>query len=269
MLGLEDELLSYNTDIQFFGQDNVKKQIEPFLGRNEAFPNTLILGMPGVGKTRIAQWIASQMEEPFEELLCPVNPDDIPPSGIVLLDECHRQRHPEWLFPAMGSGDFSILGATTRPEILDAAFKSRFILTLNLKRYGVEAMTEMAKFLLPELNKEAAEVYATASAGNPRQLELLIEIAKSVGWQEYEVVLSSARITGDGFTETHINVLEALQKTGRPVGVSTVASMLYLDEQSVKEAEQFLVENDLMELRSNGRVLTREGKRYLKGLEQT
>lgn len=269
VFGLEDILVAYDDEVPFFGQDVAKKQIEPFLDREDSFPNTMILGMPGIGKTRLAQWIASKRAEPFEELLSPVNPDDIPPSGIVLLDECHRQRHPEWLFPAMASEDFSIIGATTRPELLDPAFKSRFILTLTLQRYGEEAMKEMVKHLIEDISDEGAEIYAAASAGNPRQLELLVEIANSLGWASYEEVLSSARITGDGLTESHLRVLEALQKAGRPIGVSTVASMLYSDEQSIKEAEQYLVELDLVELRSNGRILTRGGKRYLKALEQT
>jgi Holliday junction resolvasome RuvABC ATP-dependent DNA helicase subunit len=61
--------------------------------------------------------------------------------------------------------------------------------------------------------------------------------------------------------------LEALQRAGRPVGLSTLASMLYSDEGSVKEYEQLLIDFELVDLRSNGRVLSREGKKYL--LEQT
>ncbi len=264
----DDDRIVVPQTFEFFGQEDAMAQVAPFLARQQSFPNTLILGMPGIGKTYLAKWIASRRLDQFEELLCPVNPDDLPPDGIVLLDECHRQRHPEWLFPSLESPDFTIIGATTRPEQLDPAFKSRFILTLHLKRYSHEAMMKMAQSGLAGLSDESADVYAAASAGNPRQLELLLEIARAVGQDDYEAVLSAARITGDGLTDMHLRVLNGLAKAGRPTGLATLASMLYTDEQTVREHEQYLVWLGLVEMRSNGRILSRNGRRYLKEMEQ-
>jgi Holliday junction resolvasome RuvABC ATP-dependent DNA helicase subunit len=262
VIGLPEQEPFYYAGFAFFGQQSAKEQIEPFIDRTEAFPNTLILGQPGVGKTRLARWIAARRSSMFEELLCPVNPDDLPPSGIVLLDECHKQRHPEYLFPMMEKDDITILGATTRPEFLEPAFKSRFLLVLHLKRYDQESMIEMANDLL-DMSEESADLYASASAGNPRQLERILAVAKELGPSSHEEVLRACRITGDGLTEYHESLLSALHKAGRPIGISTLASMLYSDEQSVKEHEQLLVDFDLIELRSNGRILSREGKKYV------
>ncbi len=256
------------TGMAFYGQESAKSQISPFLKRRAAFPNTLILGQPGMGKTRMARWIADQRALNFLELLCPANPDDLPKHGIVLLDECHRQRHPEWLFATMENDMVSVLGATTRPELLDSAFKSRFMLTLHLKRYEEEAMVEMALAIM-DLSPQASKIYARASAGNPRQLEMILAVAQELGPLNVVEVLTSCRITIDGLTEYHLDVLRALRKVGRPIGVSTLASMLFSDEASIKEHEQLLVELELMDLRPNGRELSRTGKTYLEALEQT
>jgi Holliday junction resolvasome RuvABC ATP-dependent DNA helicase subunit len=253
----------------FFGQEEAIGQIRPFLSRKADFPNTLILGEPGIGKTRLARWIADQRAEAFEEVLCPAKPEDIPDFGIVLLDEVHRQKHPEWLFPTMENATVTILGATTRPEQLEPAFASRFFLTLYLTRYSDSAMMELAQYLLPDANEESVAMYASASAGNPRQLERIAAVAEQVGVNDMETVLSTCRITGDGLTEVHLRLLRTLARGNRPMGLGTVASMLYLDEDTVKQHERLLIEAGLIELRSNGRVVTRAGKRYLEVLEQT
>ena len=246
----------------FFGQQTAKTQIAPFLHTTDKFPNTLILGMPGVGKTRLAQWIARERFDTFEEMLCPIDPNDLPRTGVVLLDECHRQRKPEWLFPSMASL-LTVIGATTKPEMLDPAFKSRFILTLHLERYDHASMMDMARHLM-SMSEESADLYASASAGNPRQLELLVRIAESVGAENHEQVLSAAQITAEGLTLYHLKVLAALNKASRPLGLTSLANMLYSDESSVRDHEQILVEYGLVDLRTNGRAISREGKEYLK-----
>ena len=257
-----------DSDLVYFGQEGIKEQIEPFITREESFPNTLILGVPGMGKTRLARWIAARRLERFDEMLCPVNADRLPLSGVVLLDECHRQAKPEYLFPYMEDPHLTVIGATTRPEMLEPAFKSRFVLKLHLKRYNDESMQEMAQSTL-DMSDEAAKVYAGASAGNPRQLELILEVAKELGPEDVENVLKTCRISGDGLTEAHLDLLRALKKLGRPVGLSTLASHMYSDEQSVREGEQLLAELDLIELRPNGRMISRRGSDYLTIIEQT
>ncbi len=269
VLGVDESLIMNlaPTVDEFYGQSAAKEQIAPFISRVDAFPNTLILGRPGIGKTRMARWIAAQRREPFEEFLCPVNPDTLPLGGIIMLDEAHRQRHPEWLWGIMESADASVLAATTRPELLESAFKSRFILTIHLKRYTDESMVDMGNSIL-DMTDESAALYASASAGNPRQLELILSVAKELGPENHEIVLKACRITGDGLTEFHVDVLKALQRIGRPIGLSSLASILYSDEQTIREYEQLLVEYQLISLLSNGRLLSRQGTKYLIALEQ-
>ena len=265
MLGLDPGPV-VKTGLRFFGQEEVLGQVAPFIERKAPFPHTLILGEPGIGKTRLARWIADQREEPFEELMSPAKPEDLPTKGIILLDEAHRQNRPEWLFPVMESATVTILGATTRPEQLEPAFASRFFLTLYLNRYSENAMVEMVQFLLPGADDVSVSIYAGASAGNPRQLERIVAVAEQLGANEAELVLSAIRVTGDGLTDVHMRLLRVLRKGNRPMGLGTIAVMLYLDESTVKQHERLLIEYDLVELRSNGRLITKAGKQYL--LEQ-
>ena len=254
--------------LEFYGQKVAMGQIAPFVSRAAPFPNTLILGEPGIGKTRLARWIADQRTEPFEELMAPAKPEDFPTYGIVLLDEVHRQARPEWLFPIMENATVTILGATTRPEQLEPAFASRFFLRLHLARYEETAMIEMASGLLDDATPETLATYAGASAGNPRQLERIVAVAKEVGVNETEQVLAACRINGDGLTDIHLKLLGTLRKGNRPMGLGTLAVMLYLDEETVRQHERLLIEYDLVELRPNGRFITRAGKRYMVALEQ-
>ncbi len=264
LLGRSDALAPSTADgVIFFGQEGVKHQVEPFLNRRKGFPNTLVLGESGSGKTQFARWIASQRREPFEEMLCPVKPEDIPRRGIVLLDEAHKQRNPEWLFPTMEGGTVTVLAATTRPELLEPAFKTRFFITIYLPKADEEALVELCEYLLTDVTEESALVYAGASAGNPRQMERICATAEEIGANDPDLVLATCRLTVDGVTEYQIRLLEALQRAARPMGLGSLAVMMYSDEQSIREAERLLVEEELIDLLSNGRTLTKRGKRYL------
>ena len=260
-----DELLTPSEygEVLFFGQEAIKEQIEPFLARDENFPHTLILGESGIGKTQLAKWIASKRRQEFDELLCPVKPEAIPDRGIVLLDEAHRQSHPEWLFPIMESNRLTVLAATTRPEVLEPAFRNRFFLVLHLTKMSDESLMEMTKTLLPGVTEESADIYAGAAAGNPRQLERICVVAKEVGVNDPGSVLATVRISADGLTDFQIRLLEALRSANRPIGLGTLSVLMYSDEQTIREAERHLIENQLIALRTNGRALTRKGVRYL------
>jgi Holliday junction resolvasome RuvABC ATP-dependent DNA helicase subunit len=192
-----------------------------------------------------------------------VTPEQLPAAGIVLLDEAHRQTRPEPLWPFMENRHVTIIGATTRPEKLEPAFKSRFFLQLHLERYEDEAIEELMYHMIPEWPRMDISLLAKAAAGNPRQAERIIETAKGLGTLTPESVLSTCRITADGLTDMHLRYLEALEGQRRPVGLNQLATILWSDEQTVRETERLLLEYKLVELSSSGRTLTRKGKRYV------
>lgn len=250
--------------VEFLGQPGVRAQLEPWLTRKRPFPHVLIKGEPGLGKTQLGRWIAYQRGEPFTELMCPVTPDQIPDTGIVLLDEAHRLSKPEWLYPTMEEGVPTFIAATTRPDKLDGPFRSRFFVQVQLERYDEESMLDIVRDLAPEATDEQIAAFAKASAGSPRQATRLIETADGLGSYDPQEVLTTARITADGLTDDHIRYLIALKSTGRPTGVGQIAVLMYSDEDGVKQLERFLLGRGLMELKNSGRVLTHRGASYLK-----
>lgn len=252
--------------VTFVGQERIKRQIGPFLDKAVIFPNTLILGEPGIGKTLLARWIAFRRDENLREFLCPVRPDVLD-DGIVLLDECHRQRQPEPLFRLMENRHVTVLGATTRPAKLDPAFRSRFFLELNLLPYPVSEMEDMVRHLTDmKLTDGEARLFARASAGNPRQAERIVATAEAMDTTEPIKVLSTCKITADGLTDMHIMYLVKLRDINRPIGKAQLAMLLHSDEQSLMFLERLLLDYGLIELLPNGRAISRKGRAYLKGL---
>jgi Holliday junction resolvasome RuvABC ATP-dependent DNA helicase subunit len=156
----------------------------------------------------------------------------------------------------------TILAATTRPEKLEPAFRSRFFLTLRLKRYTDQEMAELMESQYP-----GAGALATAAAGNPRQAERIVATAKGLGTTDAETVLSTCRINADGLTETQLDYLRTLEKTKRPTGLEQLAVLIGVDITMLREAERYLLEKDLIALNTSGRALTRIGKAYVKGME--
>ncbi len=152
----------------------------------------------------------------------------------------------------------TILAATTRPEKLEPAFRSRFFWTLKLRRYSDDEMAE-----LMESQMRGAGVLASAAAGNPRQAERIVATAIGLGTLEPEDVLSTARITADGLTELQLEYLEALKRTARATGLDQLAVLVGIDAQALRDAERYLLERGLIELSTTGRKLTRLGRDYV------
>lgn len=258
-----DELIENTPSIiPWYGQPDLMAQIDPFLNSSSPFPHTILFGDPGLGKTHLARYIAGVRGEPFEELLAPVEPEQMPASGIVLLDEVHLQRRPEPLFRQLEADSPTILAASTRPELVEKAFRSRFFLELHFRKYSDAAMLEMVQDET-SLSEETQRILATAAAGNPRQAKRLITVSRKLGIDKAEMILSACRISVNGLTDMHFHYLEALGRTSRPTGLAQLATLMYADEVTARSLEPLLIEYDLIELKPNGRVLTRKGRSFL------
>lgn len=265
-------------EVPFIGQEQIKVQVEPYLDE-ERFPHVLLTGDPGLGKTQFARWLAWRRQKPFFERLAPVRSEGLPPYGVLFLDEVHRQRDVESLFPKMEEGLLTVIAATTKPDRLDSAFKSRFLLTLRMRLYRNDEIEDIIYLMagapndceppiLPDQgDNDHISVLANAAQGNPRVAERIVRAAKGLDTWEPAEVLKAVQITADGISQDHFDYLKALNTLNRPVGRGQIADLALMSEDDVRRLERPLIEQGYVELSPSGRKLTVRGKQYVSLLE--
>jgi Holliday junction DNA helicase RuvB len=204
----------------------VKEQLEIFIGaarsRGEALDHVLIFGPPGLGKTTLANILATEMGVNLKQTSGPVleRPGDLAalltnlqPRDVLFVDEIHRLSPvvEEVLYPAMedyqldimiGEGPaarsiklslppFTLVGATTRAGLLTSPLRDRFGIVQRLEFYDVADLTDVvtrsAGILGVPLVTEGAKRIAERSRGTPRIANRLLRRARDY-----------AQVKGDG-----------------------------------------------------------------------
>ena len=260
-----DERQKATDEIVFIGQERIKTQLEPFM-EAEKFPHVLLTGDPGLGKSQLARWIAWRRQKPSFERLAPVKAHDLPAYGILLIDEIHRQKDVETLFPIMDKGILTIIAATTKPDKLDSAFRSRFLISHRLRLYTEDEMARIITYMAGG-PMDSLAILAKAAAGNPRTAERIVATALGLDTWDAEKILESVRIKADGLNDNHFDYLIALQTIGRPAGIKQILEFAWISESEARSVERILVERGFVELTPSGRKLSTRGIQYVELLK--
>lgn len=192
---------------EFIGQEKLKDNLSVFLQaskqRGESLDHVLLFGPPGLGKTTLANIVATEMGVPIHTTSGPaiVRPGDLvgiltnlEPGAVLFIDEIHRLTRTveEILYPAMedrmvdimiGQGPaarsirldlpaFTIVGATTRQGLLTGPLRDRFGIVSHFAFYDDDALFEIihrsATILGYEIDEPGARELACRSRGTPR-----------------------------------------------------------------------------------------------------
>ena len=191
----------------YIGQSKVKQNLKIFIEaakiRGETLDHVLFYGPPGLGKTTLANIIASEMGSNIKMTAAPMIEKagdlaailtNLQEGDALFIDEIHRLSPAieEILYPAMedfrldiiiGSGPaaqtikidlpkFTLIGATTKAGSISAPLRDRFGMHFRLQFYEPDELSQIVKRAAEKLKKTCDEnasfEIARRSRGTPR-----------------------------------------------------------------------------------------------------
>lgn len=213
----------------FVGQKKIKENLRVFMGaakkRKQPLEHVLLYGPPGLGKTTLANIIASEMGVSIRTTSGPAIEragdlasilTNLTDHDILFIDEIHRLHRTveEVLYPAMedhvldiiiGKGpsarslrldlpNFTIIGATTRVGMLSSPLRDRFDAHYQLDYYEdsdiADIVERSAKILGVEIDASGVQELAKRSRKTPRIANRLLKRVRDFAEMEGDKIIS-------------------------------------------------------------------------------
>ena len=298
---------------EYIGQEKIKETLRIFIdaakSRGEALDHVLFYGPPGLGKTTLCGIIANEMgvnlkvtsgpaiEKPGEMAAILNNLQE---GDVLFVDEIHRlnRQVEEVLYPAMEDfaidimlgkdssarsirlelPKFTLVGATTRAELLTAPLRDRFGVVQRLEFYSPDELCVIvkrsAKVLGVTIEEGGAWEIARRSRGTPRLANRLLKRVRDFAQVKYDGIITKEvadfaldildvdKLGLDNNDRTLL--LTLIQKfSGGPVGLETLAASIGEDAGTLEDVyEPYLLMNGLINRTPRGRTATELAYRH-------
>jgi Holliday junction DNA helicase RuvB len=299
---------------EYVGQEKLKKNLrvilQAALGRKESCDHLLLFGQAGLGKTTLANLIARELGANLKTTSGPAIEKmgdlaavltNLAKGDVLFIDEIHRLNRliEEVLYPAMesrklhlivGKGPgartvtldlppFTLIAATTRPNLISAPLRSRFGAVFKLDYYeesDIAAIVKRsARMLNLAIDDEALQTIAQASRFTPRTANRLLRRVR-----DYAQVSGKGKIDASAAKETLAmleidelglephdrRILEVLidKFHGGPVGLGTLAAAFNEDKGTIEDVyEPYLMSIGLLVRTPAGRRATEKAYEHL------
>lgn len=298
----------------YIGQGKIKKGLNLILSaarkRKEPTDHLLFYGPPGLGKTTLANLVAGEMKANLKIASGPALQklgdlaailSNLEKNDILFIDETHRISNTveEALYPAMESRKFfivvgkslasrqisldlppfTLIAATTRPNLLSNPLRSRFGAIFRFDFYELKEIEDIimrsAGLMGIKIDAEAVSALASASRFTPRVANRLLKRARDFAEvNDFKIVNSNIimetlkllEIDNLGLESCERCLLETIIRkfNNRPVGINALTAILSEEKGSIEEVyEPYLMKLGFIRRTPSGRVATQAAYEHL------
>jgi Holliday junction DNA helicase RuvB len=298
----------------FIGQSGIKKPLkismEAAKQREEPIEHVLLYGNPGLGKTTLAHIIANEMDVNIQVTSGPALDkvgdlaailSNLQQGDVLFIDEIHRMNKnvEEVLYSAMedfaidiivGEGPaartlrmplerFTLIGATTKMNLLSGPLRDRFGHTFHFDFYQSEDIEEIIKrnasLLEVEIKPNASKTIAVRARRTPRVANRLLKRVRDYAQVKHNGVISKEiaeqaldmlNIDKQGLDQVDRKILNTIIETfnGGPVGLKTLSAAIAEETNTLENIyEPYLLQIGMIKRTQQGRKATQNAYQHL------